>query len=65
MPGDWKDFEDWKEKLNESKNDRRDDELDFVDDDVENLTELFREYLDQLTITLYYIIIDIRKEVML
>ena len=46
MSGDWKDFEAWKEHLNESKNNRRDDGLDFVDDDVEDLTELFREYLD-------------------
>ena len=46
MSNDWKDFEDWKEKLNESKNNRRDDELDFVDDDVEDLTELFKEYID-------------------
>lgn len=46
MSGDWKDFEDWKEKLNESKNNRRDDELGFVDDDVEDLNKLFKEYLD-------------------
>ena len=46
MSGDWKDFEAWKEYLNESKNNRRDDELDFEDDNVENLTEAFREYLD-------------------
>ena len=46
MTGDWKDYEDWKENLNESKNNRGDDELDFVDDDVEDLTELFREYID-------------------
>ena len=46
MSGDWKDFEAWKEHLNESKNNRRDDELDFVDDNDENLTEAFREYLD-------------------
>ena len=46
MSNNWKDFEDWKEKLNESKNNRRDDDLDFVDDDVEDLTELFKEYID-------------------
>ena len=46
MSGDWKDFEYWKESLNESKNNRRNDELDFVDDDVEDLTELFKEYID-------------------
>lgn len=46
MSGDWKDFEYWKENLNESKNNRRNDELDFVDDDVEDLTELFKEYID-------------------
>lgn len=46
MTCDWKDFEDWKESLNESKHSRRDDELDFVDDDVEDLTELFKEYID-------------------
>ena len=46
MNGDWKDYKDWKENLNESKNNRRDDELDFVDDDVKDLTELFREYID-------------------
>lgn len=47
MPDNWKDYEDWKESINESKNNRRDDELDFIDDDdVEDLTRLFREYLD-------------------
>ena len=46
MPDNWKDYEDWKESINESKNNRRDDELDFVDDDVEDLTELFKEYID-------------------
>ena len=46
MPGDWKDFEDWKENLNESKNNRRDDDYGLLDDDVEDLTELFREYVD-------------------
>lgn len=46
MPDNWKDYEDWKEALNESKNNRRDNELDFVDDDIEDLTELFREYID-------------------
>ena len=46
MTGDWKDFEDWKENLNESKNNRRDDELDVIDDDVEDPKELFKEYID-------------------
>ena len=46
MSGDWKDFEDWKEILNESKNNRRDNDLDFADDDVKDLIELFREYID-------------------
>ena len=46
MPDNWKDYEDWKESINESKNNRRDDELDFVDDDVEDLIELFKEYID-------------------
>ena len=45
MPGDWKDYRDWKENLNESKNIRRDNELDFVGDD-EDLNELFKEYID-------------------
>ena len=46
MPGNWKDYEDWKESLNESKNNRRDDEFEIIDDDVTNLTELFKEYID-------------------
>lgn len=46
MTNNWKDYEDWKESLNESKNNRRDDEFEIVDDDVTNLTELFKEYID-------------------
>ena len=46
MPGNWEAYRDWKKSLNESKTNRRYDELDFVDDDVNDPTELFKEYLD-------------------
>lgn len=46
MSNNWKDYEDWKESLNESKNNRRDDEFEIIDDDVTDLTELFKEYID-------------------
>ena len=46
MTNNWKDYEDWKENLNESKNNRRDDEFEIIDDDVTDLTELFKEYID-------------------
>ena len=46
MPDNWKDYEDWKESLNESKNNRRDDEFEIIDDDITDLTELIKEYID-------------------
>lgn len=46
MPDNWETYKDWKENLNESKNNRRDDDYGLLDDDVEDLTELFREYVD-------------------
>lgn len=46
LTNNWKDYEDWKESLNESKNNRRDDEFEIIDDDVTDLTELFKEYID-------------------
>lgn len=46
MPGDWKAYKDWKELIESTRRRPREDEDNFVDDDVEDLTELFKEYID-------------------
>jgi hypothetical protein len=46
MPGNWKDYRDWKKLIESTHRKPQEDEDSFVDDDVEDLTELFREYLD-------------------
>ena len=44
MPDNWKDYRDWKQLMeNIRKNPQQ--EIDY-DDDVEDLTEQFKEYID-------------------
>ncbi len=40
------DYKAWKELLESAKTYSTDDGYDMVDDDVTNLTELFKEYMD-------------------
>lgn len=45
MPDNWKDYRDWKELMEDIR--RRPREEDYpVDDEVEDLKELFKEYID-------------------
>ncbi len=44
MPGNWKDYRDWKELMESIRRKPRED--DSYDDDVEDLTEQFKEYID-------------------
>lgn len=46
MPGNWESYRDWKELIEGTRKRPREDEGNFVDDDVEDLTELFKEYID-------------------
>ena len=44
MPDSWKDYKDWKELMESIRNKPQVD--DSYDDDVEDLNELFKEYID-------------------
>ena len=45
MPDNWEDYRDWKELMESIR--RRPQEEDYiVDDDVEDLKEQFKEYID-------------------
>ena len=44
MPDNWETYKDWKELMEDIR--RRPREEDTYDDDVTDLTEQFREYLD-------------------
>ncbi len=44
MPDNWETYKDWKELMENIR--RRPQQEDVYDDDVEDLTELFKEYTD-------------------
>ena len=46
MPGNWEDYRDWKE-LQENMRKKSQEDNDYeIDDEVEDLKELFKEYID-------------------
>ena len=44
MPDNWEDYRDWKQLMENIR--KRRPEEDVYDDEVEDLKELFREYMD-------------------
>ena len=45
MPGSWEDYRDWKQ-LMENIRKRPQEDTSYDDDDVTDLTEMFKEYID-------------------
>ena len=46
MPGDWETYREYKKMLENYRKQREENDPYIADDDVEDLTELFREYID-------------------
>ena len=45
MPGSWKDYKDWKELMENIRNHPQQESMDY-DDEVEDLSTQFKEYID-------------------
>lgn len=46
MPDNWEDYKDWKELMENIRKPRQEDNDYEIDDDVSDLKELFKEYID-------------------